>query len=124
MLPFLPHKLRNAQKSFSVVGHGLHVPFDLDVWRYLCRGKGQTSGRWLLFQKEDFERFPSLPHHWYHFLNIHGEGKAIDFPLKLRPYLAKSCNKDFLAEDNGNVVKAQIFYSEKLSIYFVKRHVM
>jgi hypothetical protein len=29
-----------------------------------------------------------------------------------------------LAEDNGNVVKAQIFYSEKLSIYFVKRHVM
>jgi hypothetical protein len=53
-------------------------------------------------------------------LNQHGEGKVIDFPIKLKPYLAKAATKDYLPGDNGSVVKAQTIYCEKL-LYFVKR---
>ena len=59
----------------------VHVPFDLDVWRYLSKGKGKAAGRWLLFEKEDFVRFTTLPDNWY-CLNEHGEGKVMDFPMK------------------------------------------
>ena len=112
--------VRSGVKSSGVDAH-VQVPFDLDVWRYLSKGKGTANGKWLLFEREYFERFNGLPNHWYYCLNQHGEGKAIDFPIKLKPYLAKAATKDYLPGDNGSVVKAQTIYCEKLSVYFVKR---
>lgn len=85
-------------------------------------GKGDAVERGaFLFQKEDFNMFEGLPNHWYYYLNEHGTGRAIDFPIKIRPFLSKSSSKDFVVGGNGTIVKAPIIYQEKLSIYFVKK---
>jgi hypothetical protein len=109
-------------KSSGVDAH-IYIPFRLDVWRYLTRDKGRGaygSGPYLL-EKHDFERFSSLPNHWYYVLNQHGEGAAVDFPMKVRPLLGKAGAKNFIVDDNGTLCKAPISYIEKISIYFVKR---
>jgi hypothetical protein len=111
----------NGLKSSGVDVH-LYVPFHLDVWRYLMQGKGEAiKGGSKLYQKKDFDRFVDWPDHWSYIMNLHGTGRAIDFPIKVRPFLGKSCMKDFVVGDDGTIVKAPILYTEKLSIYFVKR---
>ena len=112
--------MQRGLKSSGVDAH-VQVPFDLDVWRYLSKCKGRVDGRWFLFEREDFERFTCLPNHRHYCINEHGQGKTIDFPVKLKPYLAKVSTKDYLPGDNSSIVKAQPIYCEKLSVYFVKR---
>ena len=86
------------------------------------QGKGEAiKGGSKLYQKKDFDRFVDWPDHWSYIMNLHGTGRAIDFPIKVRPFLGKSCMKDFVVGDDGTIVKAPILYTEKLSIYFVKR---
>ena len=109
-------------KSSGIDAH-VYVPFQLDVWRFLTRGRGRPaneSGAYL-FEKEEFGRFSHLPNHWHYTLNLHGEGTAIDFPIKIRPFVGKLSTKDFIVGANGTIDKAPILYIEKLSIYFVKR---
>ncbi|KAK2550529.1 hypothetical protein P5673_028728 [Acropora cervicornis] len=38
----------------------------------------------------DFERFTALPEHWWYYLDEHGEGRAVDFPIKIKPLLTWS----------------------------------
>ena len=100
----------------------VHIPFNLDVWRYLSKGKGSAAGQWFLFEMADFGKFISLPDHWYYYLNEHGTGRAVDFPMKIRPYLAKSCKKDYSAGvTDSDIVKAPTLYCEKVAFYFVKK---
>ena len=99
------------------------MPFQLNVWRFLALNRGRAAnerGAYLL-EKEEFDRFHSLPNHWYYFLNERGQGTAVDFPVRVRPFLGKSSAKDFIVGDNGELKKAPIIYTEKLSVYFVKR---
>lgn len=108
-------------KSSGVDAH-VYTPFRLHVWRYLSRDRGRGIGRGsYLLEKEDFNRFLNLPRHWYYILNQHGEGTTVDFPIKVRPLLGKSGVKNFIVDANGSLTKAPITYTEKLSIYFVKK---
>ena len=109
-------------KSLGVDAH-IYIPFRLDVWRYLTTDKireANGSGPYLL-EKIDFQSFFSSPNHWYYVLNQHGEGAAVDFPMKVKPFLSKSGAKNFIVDNNGTLCKAPISYVEKISIYFVKR---
>ena len=90
---------------------------------FLTKDRGRAANEWgaYLLEKDDFDRFTSLPNHWYYYLNQHGEGRAVNFPIKVRPFLSKSSAKDFVVGDNGTLNRAPILYNEKLSAYFVKR---
>ena len=59
---------------------------DLDIWQYLMNGKGQKSqnGGHFLLQLEDFVRLKHLPFHWWYYFSEHGEGMALDFPIKVK----------------------------------------
>ena len=109
-------------KSSGVDTH-IYVTFHLDVWRFLTKDRGRAANEWgaYLLEKDDFDRFTSLPNHWYYYLNQHGEGRAVNFPIKVRPFLSKSSAKYFVVGDNGTLNRAPILYNEKLSVYFVKR---
>lgn len=111
-----------ALKSSGVDAH-IYVPFDLDVWRYLTKDRGTAIGKGaFLLEKSEFDLFCNyLPTHWYYFLDLHGEGTAVEFPIQVRPFLSKSGAKNFVVGDDGTLTKAPIMHSEKLSIYFVKR---
>ena len=87
------------------------------------QGKGEAieGGTSILYQKEVFDKFADWPDHWSYIMNLHGTGRAIDFPIKVRPFLGQLCVKDFVVGDDGANVKAPILYAEKLSIHFVKR---
>ncbi len=71
----------------KVNGAGIYQYMDLDVWRFSTYNRGTQSEHkgYILYDKEDFNRFETLPSDWYYLLNKHGEGKAIDFPIKARP---------------------------------------
>lgn len=112
---FFQSNILQGLKSSGVDAH-VYVPFYLDVWRYLSRDRGSLSSR-----ENDFDRFACLPSQWYYFLNQHGEGVAIDFPVKVRPFFSRSAAKDFVVGYDGTLKKAAILYCEKLSVYFVKR---
>lgn len=93
------------------------------MWRYLVQDRGRKAnkrGAYLL-EKDEFDRFTHLPNHWHYVLNLHGEGNAIDFPIRVRPFLGRLSAKDFVVRPNNTLTKAPILYVEKLSVYFVKR---
>jgi hypothetical protein len=74
------------------------------------------------WKKNEFDRFaPFLPTHWFYVMDLHGEGTVVDFLIRVRPFLSKSGAKNFIVGEDGNLTNAPIVYSEKLSIYFVKR---
>ena len=77
----------SALKNSSVSPFYVHMY--LDVWRYLTHGKGTPSQHrgHVLYSKHDFERFAALPEYWWYYLDEHGEGKAVHFPIKIKPVL-------------------------------------
>jgi len=72
-----------------------------------------------LYSKHDFERFTALPEHWWYYLDEHGEGRAVDFPIKIKPLLTWSPAHHI--KRAGRLVKAPRFPIEKLSVTMVKR---
>lgn len=70
----------------------IYVDMNHDVWRYIMHKKGIASGHkgHMCYQKQDFARFTSLPEHWWYYLDQHGQGQAIDFPIKVKQVLTWS----------------------------------
>ena len=94
----------------------MEAKMDLDVQRYLWNGKGVVAEHtgYKLYYKEDFFRFTTLPENWWYYLDLHGEGKAIDFPLKMKPVL--SWTPIQYIKEKGKLKKAPRAPVEKLKI--------
>ena len=71
-----------------------------------------------MYSKHDFERFTALSERWWYYLDEHGEGKAVDFPIKTKPLLTWSPAPHIRRA--GRLVKAPQFLREKLSVTMVK----
>lgn len=99
----------------------IYVLMDLDIWRYVTFRNGIPSEHraHYLFEKEDFAKLKYLPPHWCYFLNEHGEGLAVDFPIKIKPVLSWSAAHYF--KKDKKLCKAPRFPQEKLCTTFVKK---
>lgn len=98
-----------------------YVHMHLDVWRFLSykKGTGSQHRGHVLYCKNDFVRFTTLPMYWWYYLDMHGEGKAVDFPLKIKPVLTWSPAHHY--RKGGKLVQASQFPMEKLCITLIKR---
>ena len=63
------------------------VEFRLDVFRLMFDGKGQSAprGRGMTYTKADFPN--NFPPDWDVTFDKHGDGCAIDFPIRLYPHI-------------------------------------
>ena len=87
-----------------------------DLWK---RKSFRTTRKLYLFEQNDLARLKYLPEDWWYFLNQHGEGLAVDFPLKARPILSWSSDK--YVKKDGQLVKAKKFPTEKICITVVRK---
>ena len=100
------------------MGNG-YISVDHDCWRYITHGKGlpsQHRGHYL-FEKKDFGRLTMLPSDWW-YLSEHGEGKKVDFPIKIKAVLGWSPKK--FVKDGKKVVPGPRFPLERLSVSFAR----
>ena len=84
-------------KSVSPV----YATMNLDIYRYIFHGKGtdcEHRGH-RLYSANDFERFYTLPRTWWYCLYLHGQGRAVNFPIKLKPVLSWTA-PHFIIESN------------------------
>lgn len=72
-----------------------------------------------MFTKEDLCRFDTLPNNWWYFLDVHGQGQCIKFPLKIKPILGWTPAHQIV--QNGKVISAPRVPQEKLCIHILKR---
>lgn len=72
-----------------------------------------------MFQCKDFVRLTSLPSHWWYYLDIHGEGMAIVFPLKVKPML--SWSRKHCIKKAGSLHEAPRIPIEKIQIGMGRR---
>ena len=110
--------LLSSLKSKST--NPIYIPMDLDIWRYVSHGKGQESNHrgFKLFTKADLSRL-SLPDQWWYYLNSHGEGRAIEPPLKIKAILSWTPKKNIY---KGNKLsQAPQLPIEKLCLEMLKR---
>ena len=100
------------------------VLMDLDIQRYLWRGKDAVSEHkgYTLYNREDFSRFTTLSNSWWYHLNSNGQGTAIDFPIKMRSIL--SWTPAHFVKESGKLKKGPVAPIEKLKLHFEKRHVV
>lgn len=86
-----------------------------DVYRFFFNNKGMPSkdSKYALFSLKDFNKL-SLPHHWWYILDANGQGKAVDFPVKMRAYLGNS-PKHFIVQA-GKVTEAPKLPLEMVSL--------
>ena len=97
-----------------------YINLDIDCWRYIIKGKGTPSNHKSHYEygKSDFGRLPMLPPDWWYYFNQHGEGKKIDFPMKIKPVIGWSPKKHIF---NGKkIVPGPRFPIEKLIISFAQ----
>lgn len=109
----------NALRSPSL--SPVYINLDLDIWRYVTYKMGKPSehrGHWL-FSKKELSRLTYLPTHWWYCLNEHGEGTAVDFPIKIKPVL--SWSSAHYCVRKGHIVKATRLPLEKLCITIARR---
>ena len=94
----------------------------LDVWRYIIKGKGRQSEHrgHLLVGKEDLTRLKFLPTNWWYILDENGQGKAVDFPIKVKTVLSWS-PVTFMIDNKGKLCKAPRLPQEKLKLLVLKR---
>ena len=99
----------------------IYINMELDVWHYITMNKGTPSEHigYKMYEKQDFQRFDSLPPDWYYWLDQHGERKSIDFPMKAKPTVSWTTSKYIM--NNGKLVKAPKLPVEKISLTIVKR---
>ena len=107
--------LRSASMAPSL------IEMDLDIWRWGIRQRGVPSNHkgHLMLEKGDFSRF-SLLCHWYYWLDVHGQGMAVDFPLKAKPLLTWSANHYCVSGRDLDLVQAPRVPVEKNSFFFLK----
>ena len=93
---------------------------DLDIWRYVSRGRGELSYHkgFMLHTTQEMSRLP-LPDKWWYWLNTHGEGYAIDPPIKLKQILSWTPKKH--VPENGKLSQAPQLPIEKLCLDMLKR---
>ena len=82
-------------------------------------GKEQLPNIEGMYSKHDFERFTALPEHWWYYLDEHGEGRAVYFPIKIKPLLTWSLAHHI--KRAGRLVKAPRVPIQKLSVTMMKR---
>jgi hypothetical protein len=94
---------------------------DLDVWRFVTNGKGRAlkHGGNFLFEKDDLARLKYLPDDWWYNLNPHGEGVAVDFPLKARPFLSWSPRR--FVQKQGKLINGSRYPLEKVCLTIIRR---
>ena len=97
------------------------VQIDFDVQRYLWGDRGVVSEHpgYKLYSKEDFFRFTTLPESWWYYLDVHGQGKSVDFPLKMKSLLSWTPVQHI--KDNGILKQAPQAPLEKVIIHFCKK---
>jgi len=103
-------------KSKSVKSlHSTDIRIDHDIMRYIFRGLGEVSAdnHSMLYERADFDRF-NLPPYWYYCLNEHGQGIAVDFPVKIR--LMLSYTNTYYIVSSGKLQKTPISPIEKVLI--------
>lgn len=84
----------------------IHINMELDVWRFVTHGKGKASlheGH-MLYEKNDFANFNTLPRNWFYTLDEHGQGATINFPIKAKPVLLWSDSHYYV--NKGQLQKA------------------
>jgi hypothetical protein len=72
-----------------------------------------------MLHKEDMHRLKFLPESWWFVLNGHGEGSAVDFPIKVKPVL--SWSPSCYMPKEGKLCKAPRLPNEKLCISVIKK---
>ena len=94
-----------------------YVKMHLDIWRWGTRPRGVPSNHrgHVMLEKEGISRFP-LPFHWYYWLDIHGQGMAVDFPLKAKPLLLMSANHYCVS--GQDLVQAPRVPTENIAVSF------
>lgn len=113
------HTIQACLKSKSMAS--CYVNMDLDVWRYITYQQGvdaEHKGH-KLYEKEDFRRFLGLPDDWFYILNDHGEGKAIQFPIKAKAIVSWSPSR--FVSRNGKLEISPRVPLEIVTIDLVKR---
>ena len=62
-----------------------------DVYRYFFHNKGVLArdGKHFMFKFKDLDRL-QLPPYWWYVLDGNGQGKAIDFPIKMKHHIGIS----------------------------------
>ena len=58
------------------------------------------------YNKEDFLHFTSLPESWWYYLDLRGQGKAVDFPSKMKPLLSWTTVQKI--KENGMLKQAPV----------------
>ena len=93
---------------------------DLDLQRWLWKGKGVQSEHlgYKLYEKQDFCNLDIEESWWYH-LDSNGEGRAISFPIKIKPVLLWS-PKRYIVQ-NRELMQAERMPIEKAKIHFSRR---
>ena len=87
----------------------------MDTWRYISHNKGTISEHRKFYERDELTKFKYLPDHWWLFMNEHGEGKAIDFPMKIKHVL--SWTPAHYVDTKGNkLIHANRIPLEKLCI--------
>lgn len=98
-----------------------YVPMQHDIWRYVTNGKGRDSNHvgFKLFSIADLSRLPLPDHWWYYLNNSHGEGYAIQPPIKIKPVLSWTFSHKI--SKNNHILEAPRLPVEKLSVDILKR---
>ncbi|CAB4012183.1 Hypothetical predicted protein [Paramuricea clavata] len=105
-------------KSKSVLSTDANI--DLDVQRWMWQGKGIASEHkgYKLYNLHDFCNL-DLPETWWYYLDHHGEGKALNFRIKMKSILSWT-PKRFIFED-GQLKQAKRLPIIRVKIHFCKR---
>lgn len=77
-----------------------------DVLCVSWKREPSQDSKHLMPEFSDFKRFP-MPQYWWHALDVHGEGRTIGFPVKLRANLGGS-PKHFALQDRKLIQAPQI----------------
>ena len=72
-----------------------------------------NDSKYSMLNLKDFNRM-TLPHYWWYILDVNGQGKAVDFPLKMKPYLGSS-PKHFIVQA-GKLTEAPRMPLEMVSL--------
>ncbi len=65
------------------------------------------KGGHYMYGKDDFCRLPMLPPDWWYYLNEHGEGRKIDFPMKIKATISWSPKK-YVLKGNKNCTRTKV----------------
>lgn len=117
----LMHAIKDSLKCGCTRKNDFTVNFRLDCFKVLFDGKGRDdrSRRGCLYELSDFpDSF--FNKNWYKFLDKHGEGYEVDFPIRMKPGLKWNSN-GFCKLDSGELICAPKTFTEVVKIMLCKR---